>query len=55
MQELYEPFFDAILERSERAGLRVRAIWAPDVWNQGASGVRNEENLGDMGTQLFIA
>ena len=49
MQELYEPFFDAIVERSERSGFRIRAIWAPDIAHQGASGVRNEKKLGDMG------
>lgn len=43
------------MERSERAGFRIRAIWAPDVWNQGASGVRNEEKLGDMGNQSRFA
>jgi hypothetical protein len=51
-EELYEPFFDAILERSGKAGFRIRAIWAPDIANQGASGVRNENKLGDMGNLL---
>jgi len=51
---LYEPFFDAILERSAAAGFRIRTIWAQDIANQGASGVRNENKLGDMGI-FFIA
>jgi hypothetical protein len=49
MQELYEPFFDAVLEQSEHAGFRIRAIWAPDIAQQGASGVHNENKLGDAG------
>jgi hypothetical protein len=53
-EELYEPFFDAILERSGKAGFRIRAIWAPDIANQGASGIRNENKLGDMGILLVL-
>jgi hypothetical protein len=52
MKELYEPFFDAIVQRSEKAGFRIRAIWAPDIAHQGASGVRNEKKLGDRGMFL---
>jgi len=52
-KELYEPFFDAILEKSGKAGFRIRAIWAQDIANQGASGVRNEDKLGDMGIVLI--
>lgn len=48
-QELYEPFFDGILERSNRSVFGIRAIWAFDIVNQGASGVRNESKLGDVG------
>ena len=48
-KELYEPLFDALVERSERLGFRIRAIWAPDVAHEGASGVRNEHKLGDRG------
>jgi hypothetical protein len=48
-KELYEPFFDALLVRSEKAGFRIRGIWAPDIAHQGASGVRNEHKLGDIG------
>ena len=43
-----------MLERSERAGFRIRAIWAPDISNQGASGVLNENKLGDRGTPLLF-
>jgi len=50
---LYEPFFDALLERSEQAGFRIRAIWAHDMANQGASGVLNEQKLGDTGMYLL--
>jgi hypothetical protein len=52
MQELYEPFFDALLDQSTSAGFRIRAIWAPDFSHQGASGVRNEDKLGDTGIRL---
>jgi len=50
---LYEPFFDALLERSKQAGFRIRAIWAHDMANQGASGVLNEQKLGDTGMYLL--
>jgi hypothetical protein len=52
-KELYEPFFDALLEKSGREGFRIRGIWAPDFVGQGASGVRNEEKLGDTGIPSF--
>jgi hypothetical protein len=38
---------DELLLRSKDSGLRIRAIWAPDTVNQGASGIRNEVKLGD--------
>ena len=53
MEELYEPFFDGVLERAG-AGFRIRAIWIPDIAHQGASGVLNENKLGDMGMSLLI-
>ena len=40
------------MKRSERAGFRIRAIWAPDSYNQGASGILNAEKLGDMGIEV---
>jgi hypothetical protein len=40
------------VERSERSGFRIRAIWAPEISNQGASGMLNEQKLGDMGIDL---
>ncbi|PUU81023.1 Alpha/beta hydrolase family-domain-containing protein [Tuber borchii] len=46
-KELYEPFFDHLLVEYEKSGLRIRSIWALDAVHQGASGVLNEEVLGD--------
>ncbi|CAZ80266.1 unnamed protein product [Tuber melanosporum] len=46
-KELYEPFFDHLLVEYEKSGLRIASIWAPDAAHQGASGVLNEEVLGD--------
>ncbi|CUS08322.1 unnamed protein product [Tuber aestivum] len=46
-KELYEPFFDHLLVEYEKSGLRIRSIWAPDAAHQGASGVLNEEVIGD--------
>lgn len=48
-QELYEPFFGALVSELRKANVHVRAIWAADVANQNASGVLNEDLLGDQG------
>lgn len=49
MQELYEPFFEALISELRKTNVLVRAIWAADVANQNASGVLNEDLLGDQG------
>lgn len=46
-QELYEPLWDDIHRSSEGAGFRIRSIWMADMWNQGHSGVINENILGN--------
>ncbi|KAI9804358.1 MAG: hypothetical protein M1833_007165 [Piccolia ochrophora] len=46
-KELYEPFWDDLLEQASRNGFRIRGIWIADVAHQGASGVLNEDKLGD--------
>lgn len=42
-KELYEPFFDELLQRR----LRIRAIWSMDTAHHGASHVLNEGIIGD--------
>ncbi|KAI9367083.1 toxin biosynthesis protein [Aspergillus egyptiacus] len=46
-KELYEPLWEELLHRSQQAGFRIRAIWMADAANQGASGILNEQNLGN--------
>lgn len=46
-KELYEPFWDDLLESSKQRGFRVRSIWAVDSSHQGASGILNERTQGD--------
>lgn len=46
-QEVYEPFWDDLLDASKAHGFEIRGIWAADVSNQGASGVLNESVQGD--------
>ncbi|KAI9819943.1 MAG: hypothetical protein M1827_006513 [Pycnora praestabilis] len=46
-QEVYEPLWDEILHRSKRAGFQIRGVWIADISHQGASGVINEEMMGD--------
>lgn len=47
-KELYEPFFDDLLEHLQQQHIGVRAIWAPDAVHQGASGLLNESLIGDQ-------
>ncbi|OLL26362.1 Peroxisomal membrane protein LPX1 [Neolecta irregularis DAH-3] len=47
-KELYEPFLDELLARSEHLGFKIRNVWAMDAVNQGESGVLNEDTLGDQ-------
>lgn len=42
-KELYEPFYDELLQR----GLRIRAVWSMDIAHHGASYVLNEGIIGD--------
>ena len=53
-KELYEPTWDALYEQSRRdeSNLRIRSIWSIDFCNQGASGVLNEDALGDERTSV---
>ncbi|KAJ5118968.1 hypothetical protein N7448_010676 [Penicillium atrosanguineum] len=46
-KELYEPLWEELLARSKEDGVRIRSIWIADAANQGASGVINEQNLGN--------
>jgi hypothetical protein len=46
-QELYEPLWEDLLARSKQDGFRIRAIWIADCANQGASGVQNENIMGN--------
>lgn len=45
-KEVYEPLWDDILESLQASGRNIRSIWIADHYNQGASGVLNEELLG---------
>ena len=45
--ELYEGFLDEIILSSSSASFKIRAIYAFQCVNQGSSGLRNEEKLGD--------
>lgn len=49
-QELYEPFFELLVSELRKAKVLVRGIWIADVANQNASGVLNEDLLGDQRT-----
>ncbi|KAL4909362.1 hypothetical protein BDW74DRAFT_174565 [Aspergillus multicolor] len=46
-KELYEPLWEDLHARSKKDGFRIRAIWIADSFNQGSSGVQNEEYLGN--------
>lgn len=45
-KELYEPLWNDIFEALQASGRKIRSIWIADQYNQGASGVLNEELLG---------
>ena len=47
MQELYEPLWDELYERLKAKDIRISNIFIADVAHQGASGVLNEEKLGN--------
>jgi len=44
---MYEPFWEDLHTVSKTKGFRIRSIWIADVAHQGASGVINENLLGD--------
>ncbi len=46
-KELYEPLWDDLLTQSERHGFGIRGIWIADSAHEGASGVLNENLMGD--------
>lgn len=46
-KELYEPLWEDLLRVARSRNVRIRSIWMPDAANQGASGVLNEDRLGD--------
>ncbi|KAK4504903.1 hypothetical protein PRZ48_002866 [Zasmidium cellare] len=46
-KELYEPLWEDLLAASDSHGFRIRSIWIADASNQNASGVLNEQALGD--------
>ena len=54
IQEVYEPLWDRMLALSEQAGFRIRGIWAADMANQEASGVLNENEIGDDRTNTSL-
>jgi len=46
-KEMYEPLWEDLHSISKTKGFRIRSIWIADVAQQGASGVLNENVLGD--------
>lgn len=47
-KEVYEPLFEALYQYTkETQSWRIRSIWIADVANNAASGVLNEEKLGN--------
>ncbi|KAK4152407.1 hypothetical protein C8A00DRAFT_16289 [Chaetomidium leptoderma] len=46
-KELYEPLWDDLHKRTAKTGIRIRSIWIADMWNQGQSGILNEQILGN--------
>jgi hypothetical protein len=44
---LYEPLWEDLHARSKSNSFRIRSIWIADIANQGASGIMNEELLGN--------
>ncbi|RDW63484.1 hypothetical protein BP6252_11029 [Coleophoma cylindrospora] len=46
-KELYEPMFEEIVRKSESSQFKIRSIWFADASHQGASGVLNEEKMGN--------
>lgn len=53
MQELYEPLWDDLYARLKAKDIHVHGIWIADVAHQGASGVLNEEKVGNDRRVVF--
>ena len=47
LQEVYEPLWHDLYERTKQKGIGIRSIWIADMWNSGQSGIANETILGD--------
>lgn len=47
MQELYEALWDDLYEALKKRGQAIAGIWISDVAHQGASGLLNEDKLGN--------
>jgi hypothetical protein len=54
LEELYEPLWESIYERSKQLNFRIRSIWIADSAAQGASGVFNEQRLGNDGESKYM-
>ncbi|PWY90687.1 alpha/beta-hydrolase [Aspergillus heteromorphus CBS 117.55] len=46
-KEVYEPLWEEVYGKLNRQGRRIRSIWIADSVNQAASGILNEEHLGN--------
>ena len=46
-QELYEPLWEDLLSQAQQNSVRIRSIWMADSSNSGASGILNEQHLGN--------
>ena len=46
-KELYEPFWDSLLQHSKKSSFRIRHIFIADVAHQGQSSILNESKLGN--------
>ena len=44
---MYEPIWEEVVSRLDAQGIRIRSIWIADSASQSASGVLNEELLGN--------
>lgn len=44
---MYEPLWEDLYHALQKQGVRIRAIWVPDVASQGRSGILNRERLGN--------
>lgn len=47
IQELYEPLWEDLVAQAKKNSVRIRAVWMADAANQGASGILNEQYLGN--------